>query len=98
MLAYYLGSDGQHIAVLDTTPVTGIMYFAICVVPVVVYAIPLFIGLGLLSGGIGNRPNSAKRTLFKIRGPLGFVVLVVGWFMAMTVQYGILVSVNWLVG
>jgi hypothetical protein len=98
LLAYFLGSDGREIAVLDTSVMTGIMYFVVCVVPVVVYAIPLFIGLGLLSGRIGNTSTSAKRTVSRIQGILGAVVLVVGWFMATTMQYGILISVDWLVG
>ena len=87
-----------HIAALDTSVITGIIYFILCFIPVVAYAIPLFIGLGMLSGRIGNTSTSAKQIGPKTRAALGVVMLIIGWVIATTVEYGILVSVGWLVG
>jgi hypothetical protein len=98
VLAYYLGYDGKHIAALDTSVITGIIYFVFCVVPTVSYCIPLFIGLGLMSGVIGHTSSSERQIGRRIWVMFGAIVLIFGWFIAATIQYIILVGLSWLIG
>ena len=87
ILAYFLGYDGNTIIALDTSVSTGIIYFVLCVVPLMVSASPLFIGLGLLSGNIGNPAHGSKRMHPALRQALGITVLIIGWFIAAGVHY-----------
>ena len=96
LLAYFLGYN--DFIVIDSSLRTGIVFFAGCVLPVVTYAIPLFVGLGLLSGRLWNSPYRPKPLRPARRQALGALVLIVGLGVAVCVdEYLITPSVNWFV-
>jgi hypothetical protein len=94
VLAYYLGYNGSALMAVDSSVITGIIYLVLCMLPVVAYAIPLFLGLALLSGPIGYSSTPIRPAA---RQTLGTIVLIVGFWIAMTVHYGIILSVNWFI-
>jgi hypothetical protein len=96
LLAYFLGYDGSRIMVLDSSVLTGILYFVLYVIPVVAFFIPLFMGLGLMSGSIGNANYGTKPMHSALRQTLGTVVLIVGWWIAAAIHYGVIRVINWL--
>jgi hypothetical protein len=76
--------------------ITALVYFIVYAVPLLAFAVPLCIGLGLVAGQI----ETPRAKLWRpwLRHIAGIVVLVVGWWIAAGIDYGIIRAANWIRG
>jgi hypothetical protein len=70
----------------DWTP--SLLLFALYLIPLGCFVAPLVVGLTFLSGKSAMRPAFGQE--------VGTLVLVVGWWVAAAIQYGVIQLVNWL--
>ena len=63
-------------------PIATFLIFLIHSIPAIAVAVPLYFGLSLLAGHLGNRLHAAARNL------LGIVVLVLGFVAGLAIQTG----------
>jgi hypothetical protein len=87
---------GSQLVGADDNALTGSLYVARYVVPVIAFAVPLFIGFGLMSGQIGNSGYGSTPMRPVLRQSLGSIVVIVGWWIAAGIHYGLLQILNWL--